>query len=240
MRSSKELASRLRFDRFPRPDFFRRRFALVGMVAVAAGLGLWLFMRTTGGHMQYNPGPVTQNHASFGARCESCHDPFQNVQNEACLSCHPSRDHSQFVVRDADCRECHVEHLGDQGLLDVDNRTCVACHGDLQTKNAAPKIARDVESFAAHPQFAVLRDGASDTAAIRFNHSQGAASAGKCRAKTASEGGRVKKSEAFMREAGRFGSVTSVAHPGTECNPRTEIAVVPAATAKPRATFLPQ
>ena len=170
VRSSKELASRLRFDRFPRPDFFRRRFALVGMVAVAAGLGLWLFMRTTGGHMQYNPGPVTQNHASFGARCESCHDPFQNVQNEACLSCHPSRDHSQFVVRDADCRECHVEHLGDQGLLDVDNRTCVACHGDLQTKNAAPKIARDVESFAAHPQFAVLRDGASDTAAIRFNH----------------------------------------------------------------------
>jgi hypothetical protein len=170
VRSSKDLASRLRFDRFPRPDFFRRRFFLVGSIAALAGLGLWFFMTSTGGRMQYNPGPVTQNHASFGARCESCHDPFQNVKNEACLSCHPSRGHSEFVVNDADCRACHVEHLGDGGLLDVDNRACVACHGDLQTKNGAPQIARDVRSFAAHPQFAVLREGASDEAAIRFNH----------------------------------------------------------------------
>ncbi|MBM4243930.1 MAG: hypothetical protein FJ148_08965 [Deltaproteobacteria bacterium] len=170
VRSSKELASRLRFDRFPRPDFFRKRYLLVGAATALAGLGLWLWMSLTGGHMQYNPGPVTQNHATFGARCESCHDPFQNVQNEACLSCHPSRDHSEFVVRDADCRECHVEHLGEAGMLDVDDRACVVCHGELETTRDAPPIARDVSSFAAHPQFAVLRDGASDGAAIRFNH----------------------------------------------------------------------
>ena len=48
MRSSKDLASRLRFDRFPRPDFFRRRYFLVGVVVAAAGLGLWFYMGVDG------------------------------------------------------------------------------------------------------------------------------------------------------------------------------------------------
>jgi len=170
VRSSKELASRLRFDRFPRPDFFRRRYFVVGAAVALAGLALWLYMGATGGDLQYNPGPVTQNHATFGERCESCHDPFQNIQNDACLACHPSRDHSPFVVQDADCRSCHVEHLGDTGMLDVSNQACVVCHGDLETKRDAPPIARDVASFAAHPEFAPLRAGASDPGAIRFNH----------------------------------------------------------------------
>jgi hypothetical protein len=170
VRSSKDLAARLRFDRFPRLDFFRRRYFLVGSAVAAAGLGLWLFLRVRGGEMPYMPGPVTQNHATFGERCESCHDPFHNIRNEACLSCHPARGHSEFVVEDADCRACHVEHLGVKGLRDVSNRACVSCHGDLQTKPGAPALARDVTSFAAHPQFTVLRPGASDQAAIRFNH----------------------------------------------------------------------
>lgn len=170
MRSSKELASRLRFDRFPRPDFFRRRYLLVGTIVAALGLGLWFYLGATGGQLQYNPGPVTQNHATFGERCESCHDPFQNIQNDACLACHPSRDHSPFVVQDADCRSCHVEHLGDTGMLDVSNQACTVCHAELETKRDAPPIARDVSSFAGHPEFAPLRAGASDPGAIRFNH----------------------------------------------------------------------
>lgn len=170
MRSSKELAARLRFDRFPRPDFFRRRYLLVGTLTALAGLGLWFYLTTSDGELQYMPGPVTQNHATFGARCESCHDPFQNVKNDACLACHPSRDHSPFVVAESDCSACHVEHLGDRGMLDVSNQACVVCHGDLETKRDAPPIARDVASFEAHPQFAVLRPGAQDAAQIRFNH----------------------------------------------------------------------
>jgi hypothetical protein len=169
-RSSKDLAARLRFDRFPRPDFFRRRYLLVGGVTVAAGLGLWLLLASSSGELQYMPGPVTQNHATFGERCESCHDPFQNIRNDACLSCHPARAHSEFVVREADCRECHVEHLGETGMLDVDNRACVVCHGDLESKRGAPEIARDVASFATHPQFRPLRDGMRDPARLRFNH----------------------------------------------------------------------
>ncbi len=170
MRSSKDLASRLRFDRFPRLDFFRRRYFLVGSVVAAAGLGLWLFLGARGGALTYMPGPVTQNHATFGERCESCHEPFRSIRNEACLSCHPARAHSEFVVEEANCRDCHVEHLGAKGLLDVSNRACVGCHGDLHAKPDAPALAKDITSFAAHPQFAVLRPGAADQAAIRFNH----------------------------------------------------------------------
>jgi len=170
VRSSKDLAARLRFDRFPRPDFFRRRYFLVGAIVAAAGFGLWLFLGSTGGDLQYMPGPVTQNHATFGERCESCHDPFENIRNDACLACHPSRAHSAFVLEDADCRACHVEHLGDTGMLDVSNQACVVCHGELETKRDAPAIARDVASFAAHPQFAPLREAGSDRAAVRFNH----------------------------------------------------------------------
>ncbi|HEY8516277.1 MAG TPA: cytochrome c3 family protein [Candidatus Binatia bacterium] len=169
-RSSKDIAARLRFDRFPRPDFFRRRYLLVGLLAAALGLGLWFWMTSTQGALQYSPGPVTQNHATFGARCEDCHDPFQNVRNDACLACHPARTHSQWVVREADCRECHVEHLGDTGLLDVHDQACVVCHGDLQSERAEPEIARDVASFADHPQFAPLREDARDPARLRFNH----------------------------------------------------------------------
>lgn len=170
MRSSKELAARLRFDRFPRLDFFRRRYFLAGTVVTLAGLGLWYFMTSTGGHLQYMPGPVTQNHATFGERCESCHDPFENIRNDACLACHPSREHSPFVVQDADCRDCHVEHLGDEGLLDVGNQACVTCHGDLETKRDAPLLKGDVASFATHPEFAVLRAPGADPGRIRFNH----------------------------------------------------------------------
>ncbi len=170
MRSSKDLAVRLRFDRFPRPDFFRKHYLLAGSVAVLAGVALWLGLSAARGDTQYLPGPVTQNHATFGERCETCHEPFRNVRNEACLACHAVREHSPFVVREADCRDCHVEHLGDRGLLEVSNQACIVCHGDLETKRDAPPIARDVASFAAHPEFAPLREGASDTAAIRFNH----------------------------------------------------------------------
>ena len=84
-RASKDLAKRLRFDRFPRPDTFRRWYWLVGLLCIAAGAGAWYGLHTTTKQRQYLPGPVSQGHASFGDRCETCHEqPAQTASG--CLS----------------------------------------------------------------------------------------------------------------------------------------------------------
>src|SRR5262245_11416821 len=41
MHSSKDLAKRLRFDRFPGRDFFRRHYMIAGSAAILLGLGAW-------------------------------------------------------------------------------------------------------------------------------------------------------------------------------------------------------
>lgn len=170
MRSSKDLAKRLRFDRFPRPDRFRRYYGRLGIAAVIIALAVWMFFSRTIGERQYLPGPVSPAHATFGDRCERCHAPFKTIQNEACLTCHDPRVHSEFEVRSPRCAECHVEHRGLQPLVAVRNANCSSCHQQLVTKRSPPAIQPDIPNFAAHPAFGPLREGQTDQAAVRFNH----------------------------------------------------------------------
>jgi len=170
VRSSKDLAKRLRFDRFPRPDRFRRSYALLGIVAMLAGVGGWFLLNRTMHDRQYLPGPVSQAHATFGDRCDNCHDQFHSVRNEACLKCHEVRVHSEFEPRTPHCAECHVEHRGGQTLLALSNANCVDCHRQLVTKRSPAIIQAEIPTFAAHPTFAPLRAGQTDRAALRFNH----------------------------------------------------------------------
>ena len=170
MRSSKDLAKRLRFDLFPRRDRFRRYYGLLGSAAVLAAFGLWMLFNGTIRARQYLPGPVSRAHATFGDRCAKCHDPFKNVQNEACLKCHETRVHSEFETRSLRCAECHLEHRGVQAFLATSNASCVDCHQQLITKRSPPVIQRDIRTFAGHPPFDPLREGRADRAAVRFNH----------------------------------------------------------------------
>jgi hypothetical protein len=184
MRSSKDLAVRLRFDRFPPLDPFRRRFALVGIAAALLGAGIWAATQLGVGSRQYLPGPVTRNHATFGERCETCHEAFANAPDPRCLACHPGEEraaelpgvgriafaHSPFAVSEDACATCHLEHLGESGLRDVPDVACVGCHGDLRARPGAPDVARSVASFPSHPEFGPLRPGRSDPARLRFNH----------------------------------------------------------------------
>jgi hypothetical protein len=119
---------------------------------------------------QYLPGPVSQAHATFGDRCERCHDQFKSVRNDACLKCHETRVHSEFEMRSPRCAECHVEHRGVQAFLATSNTRCVECHQQLVTKRSPPAIRSDIPTFAAHPPFGPLREGQTDRAAVRFNH----------------------------------------------------------------------
>ena len=170
MRSSKDLAKRLRFDPFPKRDRFRRYYGLLGIAAVLAALGLWMLFRRTIRDRQYLPGPVSQAHATFGDRCEKCHDQFKSVRNEACVKCHETRVHSEFETRSPRCAECHVEHRGRRAFLAVSNASCVDCHRQLVTKRSPPIIQAAIPTFAAHPAFGPLREGQTDGAAVRFNH----------------------------------------------------------------------
>jgi hypothetical protein len=171
LRASKDLAKRLRFDRFPRSDLFRRWYFAAAVAAALAGLGMWVFFNGAWRARQYLPGPVSQNHATFGERCEKCHSPYKAVANTACLECHPARTHSEFEAKTPQCGDCHVEHRGVQVFLSVSNRTCIHCHGRLvSSRTPRPLIETAITSFTTHPQFAPLRDGRTDEAAVRFNH----------------------------------------------------------------------
>jgi hypothetical protein len=169
-RSSKDLARRLRFDRFPRPDFFRRRYVLAAAVAAAAGVAAWVGFTAVLKQRQYLPGPVSQSHATFGDRCEKCHSPFRAVANSACLECHSTGKHSQFEIQTPLCRDCHVEHRPVPVSL-VGNQACLVCHTQLRTTRPPPPLIQTrIRTFADHPQFLPLRPGRSDRAAVRFNH----------------------------------------------------------------------
>lgn len=169
-RASKDLAKRLRFDLWPKPDFFRRWYWLVGVIFVAAGVAAWYGLHMGSQQRQYLPGPVSQGHASFGDRCETCHESYGGVPTKNCLGCHADRTHSTFEATTPDCASCHVEHRATGVFLAVSNASCVDCHGDLKTTRAEPVIAHTMRGFADHPELGPLRPGRRDEAAIRFNH----------------------------------------------------------------------
>ncbi len=169
-RASKDLAKRLRFDRFPKPDFFRRWYWVVGVVFVIVGGIAWWGLHTGTGQRQYLPDPVSQVHASFGDRCETCHEAYAGVPTNACMGCHADRVHSQFEVTTPDCASCHVEHRAGGVFLAVANASCVDCHGALASKREPAGIERAIRTFADHPELTPLRPGRRDEAAIRFDH----------------------------------------------------------------------
>ena len=173
-RDSKDLARRLRFYRYPVPDSFRRYYWVVGVALVIVAAAAWYLLTLRIGRRQYLPGPVSRSHATFGDRCERCHDQFHAVSNDACLTCHSRRDHfPEKEVAAPACAHCHVEHRQRPVFLAVSNTACVECHGALHIREGQNlQVQVNIRSFAAHPVFAALRDGRRDRdpARIRFNH----------------------------------------------------------------------
>lgn len=174
-RQAKDIARRLRFHLFPRPDSFRRLYLVAGVVFVLGALAAWAGFATMLGERQYLPDPVSTSHATFGQRCENCHVDFGAVPNTKCHGCHAPRVHSAFEVDTPACRECHVEHREDV-FLAVSSTLCVDCHADLETrpdpekKRPQPLVNEHIGSFADHPEFVALRQPGSDPAKVRFNH----------------------------------------------------------------------
>jgi hypothetical protein len=206
---TKVRAKRIALQYFTRRHPFRRWKLIlsIGAPAVAAS---WLLLAAARDDQRiYNAGPVSTAHAMFESECRLCHGPglapgapvtqttlaaaaaapagfFLSVSDTACKTCHAGPGHNAKSDAPA-CGSCHIEHVGRARLVQVADRHCVQCHGDLRTKDGQPSAfhAR-IPDLAGHPQFAVgVRDEQAltrtrlddkpeprDTTQIKLNHAK--------------------------------------------------------------------
>ncbi len=139
----------------------------------------------------WSPGPLSDAHAFLGADCKSCHTKALNsVQDETCLHCHkglqahagahlmglamPKASLGQQGTRAiaarfdkplGRCASCHMEHMGQAGIMNRSSALCSDCHAKLDQRLGQRANIGDASDFAnAHPQFsptvvATPRDG---------------------------------------------------------------------------------
>jgi hypothetical protein len=175
IRTAKTLAKRIDLQYFAKLNPFRRWKLLlsIGLPVVAA---VWLIGETVFSKQQiYTSGPLSSSHAVFGKQCSLCHvrgaNYSANVEDKACLACHDAPAHNQQQASLPACSSCHLEHRGSLQLSATGDSACAQCHGDLKTKNGELHFDAHVSGFDhKHPQFAALREGASDPGTIRLNH----------------------------------------------------------------------
>lgn len=73
------------------------------------------------------PGALSEQHASIGDRCETCHTPNFGVDRSACVTCHAtntnllSRQTTAFHFNIPNCTGCHVEHRGVPRITAMDH-----------------------------------------------------------------------------------------------------------------------
>ena len=139
----------------------------------------------------WSPGPLSDAHAYLGADCKSCHTKaLTSVQDETCLHCHKGLQahagaHLMGLARPpaslgqqgtraiaarfdkplGRCASCHMEHMGQAGIMNKSSALCSDCHARLDQRLGRQASIGDASDFAAaHPQFsptvvATPRDG---------------------------------------------------------------------------------
>ncbi len=176
VRTTKTLAKRMDLMYFSRPHPLRRwRLYLSILVPVLAVV--WFSSQRASGQKVYSSGPLSASHAVFGKKCELCHVTQggvfrKEVSDSACLSCHDAPGHHpQQVTFTPTCGSCHLEHKGSLRLAHTMDSACSQCHTDLRIKSGELKYDRAIRDFDDHhPEFAVLRSGATDPGTVKLNH----------------------------------------------------------------------
>jgi hypothetical protein len=186
-RTPKTLAEWLNLDAFRREGGLRRmRAALVVAAMAACLLGVAATLALPGGRRAYEAGPVSQGHAAFADRCETCHtQPFRTaahftgngptVTDDACRACHGQHaHHADKEARSAHCAACHREHRGHSTLAQVADGRCTDCHADLgkSVKESVVNRYHDIPDFAGHPEFALWLSAkvVQDPGRLNFSH----------------------------------------------------------------------
>jgi len=193
--TTKVRAKRIALQYFTRLHPFRRWKRLLSVAAPAVG-ALWLLVHAALDDQRiYNGGPVSTAHVMFESECRLCHGPgptpgapvtqaslgaaaaaapagfFLPVSDAACTACHAGPDHNAKSDTPA-CGSCHVEHVGRAVLVQIADRHCVQCHGDLETKDGSPPAFHgSVTAFARgkHPEFAVNAGAGDRVARVRLD-----------------------------------------------------------------------
>lgn len=110
----------------------------------------------------WQSGPPSAAHSAFVPDCDVCHRaPFAAVPNATCLSCHKDQPHHSDRaevlaldgMHDAECRACHQEHSGRDGLIARNPGLCTACHADPAARYAAAELAPVHRLGTDHPDF---------------------------------------------------------------------------------------
>jgi hypothetical protein len=209
--STKIRAKRIALQYFKRLHPFRR-WKLILSIAAPALAALWVVVAAIRDDQRlYLGGPVSTAHAMFESECRLCHGPgpapggpvtqaslattaaavpsgfFLDVEDASCTTCHAGPAHAANETFTPRCASCHIEHLGRAVLVQIADRHCVQCHGNLETKDGKPsEFHRTIPALARHPEFAVtVRDtdkaarvrldqpaGLHDTAQMKLNHAK--------------------------------------------------------------------
>jgi hypothetical protein len=116
----------------------------------------------------WSPGPLAGGHNVFGAKCSTCHQhPFRPVPDDACSECHKQvekhlakKDLHANIFKKVRCTSCHLDHIGQAGLVLHNSSGCVSCHGDLKRRNADTTRGNVRDFGSDHPPFHItLQDG---------------------------------------------------------------------------------
>lgn len=128
------------------------------------GLGRLLEHSPLPSTLSWNPGPLDTAHQYFGSNCTKCHQyAFLTVRDSACLACHKDTpahaDPARFnlpQLGDAQCRTCHQDHEGLNGLIRTDQNLCSDCHANLKARTRGASELADAGDFGTdHPQFRI-------------------------------------------------------------------------------------
>ena len=130
----------------------------------------------------WSTGALSSVHHGLADNCESCHvEPFEAVQDAACLTCHEglgdhaaadrmSQGRPPFTGSDAflwrvahafgkpgpgACTDCHTEHEGAGRMEPTPQAFCADCHTTLDTQLTDTRLGNARDFTALHPEFKV-------------------------------------------------------------------------------------
>jgi hypothetical protein len=175
-RTTKKLAQRIDLNYFKRPTPLKRAKFWLSLLLPLLAL-VWIAWRgLSGDHLVYSSGRMSGAHAILEKECSACH--VQQVgafsakaAGNACLACHDGPIHHASQTKSLECSACHTEHRGRVNIKAASNQSCAECHADLKAASGTVRFASHIHSFEdGHPQFAALREGASDPGTIKLNH----------------------------------------------------------------------